>query len=143
MFVASVALLIFHRFNQPNILGYIVTGFLLGPHTPSLFGLGLKNKGNLEMMSDMAIVLLMFSLGLEFSIRKFRQVGMSASIATGIKVGITFITGCVVGKIFGWKMMDCLFLGAILSASSTMVISKTLAELKLLKERFAGIIIGI
>ncbi len=143
MFVASVALLIFHRFNQPNILGYIVTGFLLGPHTPSLFGLGLKNKGNLEMMSDMAIVLLMFSLGLEFSIRKFRQVGMSASIATGIKVAITFTVGCVVGKIFGWKMMDCLFLGAILSASSTMVISKTLAELKLLRERFAGIIIGI
>ena len=143
MFVASVALLIFHRFNQPNILGYIVTGFLLGPHTPSFFGFGLKNAENLSMMSDMAIVLLMFSLGLEFSIRKFKQVGMSATIATGIKVGITFITGCVVGKIFGWKMMDCLFLGAILSASSTMVISKTLAELKLLKERFAGIIIGI
>ena len=143
MFVAGVSLLIFHRFKQPSILGYIVTGFLLGPHTPAFFGLGLKNKENLEMMSDMAIVLLMFSLGLEFSIRKFKQVGMSASIATGIKVAITFTVGCVVGKIFGWEMMDCLFFGAILSASSTMVISKTLAELKLLRERFAGIIIGI
>ncbi|MBQ7590737.1 MAG: cation:proton antiporter [Verrucomicrobia bacterium] len=143
MLVASVALLIFHRFKQPNILGYIVTGFLLGPHTPSLFGLGLKNEENLEMMSDMAIVLLMFSLGLEFSIRKLKQVGMPATIAAGTEVVIMFTTGCVIGKIFGWKMMDCLFLGAILSSSSTMVISKTMAELNLLRERFAGIIIGI
>ena len=143
MIVASVALLIFHRFKQPNILGYIVTGFLLGPHTPSFFGLGLKNKENLSMMSDMAIVLLMFSLGLEFSIRKLKQVGMPATVAAVTEIVIMFITGCVVGKIFGWEMMNCLFLGAILATSSTMVISKTLAELKLLRERFAGIIIGI
>ena len=80
MFVAGVALLIFHRFKQPNILGYIVTGFLLGPHTPALFGLGLKNKENLEMMSDMAIVLLMFSLGLEFSIRKYEPYTLLSSL---------------------------------------------------------------
>ena len=84
MFVASVALLFFHRFKEPNILGYIVTGFLLGPHTPAFFGWGLKNEENLEMISEMAIILLMFSQGQEFSIRKIKQVGMSASIATGI-----------------------------------------------------------
>lgn len=143
MIIACVAMLIFHRFKQPNILGYIVTGFLLGPHTPSLFGMGLKNPNTLETMSEMAIVLLMFTLGLEFSIRKLRQVGMPASVAATTEVVIMFGTGCTVGRIFGWNFMDCLFMGAILATSSTMVISKTLAELRLLKERFAGIIVGI
>ena len=143
MLVASMAMLAFHRFKQPIILGYIATGFLLGPHTPSILGMGLKHKENLESMSEIAIVLLMFSLGLEFNIRRIRQVGMSSTIAAISEIVMMFATGCIVGRFFGWKLMDCLFMGAILATSSTMVISKTLADLKMLKERFAGIIIGI
>ena len=55
MLVASIAMLAFHRFKQPVILGYIATGFLLGPHTPPILGLGLKHKENLESMSEMAV----------------------------------------------------------------------------------------
>jgi monovalent cation:H+ antiporter-2, CPA2 family len=143
MLVASIAMLAFHRFKQPVILGYIATGFLLGPHTPSILGLGLKHKENLESMSEIAIVLLLFSLGLEFNIRRIRQVGMSSTIAAISEIAMMFAMGCIVGKLFGWKLMDCLFMGAILATSSTMVISKTLADLKMLRERFAGIIIGI
>ncbi|MCK9316218.1 MAG: cation:proton antiporter [Verrucomicrobia bacterium] len=143
MLVASIAMLVFHRFRQPVILGYIATGFLLGPHTPSILGLGLKHKENLESMSEIAIVLLLFSLGLEFNVRRIRQVGMSSTIAAISEIVMMFATGCIVGRLFGWKFMDCLFMGAILATSSTMVISKTLADLKMLKERFSGIIIGI
>lgn len=143
MVIASIAMLILHFFKQPVILGYIITGFLLGPHTPTILGIGLKNEETLNTMSEMAIVLLMFSLGLEFSIRKLRQVGMPATVAATTEIIVMFITGCVAGKIFGLSIINCLFLGAILATSSTMVISKTLADLQLLKERFAGIIIGI
>lgn len=144
MIIASIAMLIFHRFNQPAILGYILTGFLLSPHTPAIGGfLGLNNPASMESMSEMAIVFLMFSLGLDFSIRKFRDVGKSACLAAGIALVIMFMVGCTLGRFLGWSLINCLFLGTILCAGSTMMITKTLSELKLLQERFAGIIIGL
>jgi CPA2 family monovalent cation:H+ antiporter-2 len=85
----------------------------------------------------------MFSLGLEFSLRKLRRVGLTALIAAALEIVLMVGLGYQIGRWFGWKTMDCIFLGAILSISSTTIIVKALGELGQTKERFAELIFGI
>ena len=85
----------------------------------------------------------MFSLGLEFSLRKLRQVGATAFIAALLEIATLLAVGYAIGRAFGWSLMDSLFLGAIISISSTTIIIKALAELGKMKEGFAQLIFGI
>ncbi len=85
----------------------------------------------------------MFSLGLEFSLRKLRAVGATALIAASLEILVMVFAGYQLGRLFGWGTMDSIFLGAILSISSTTIIIKALEELGKTKERFAGLIFGI
>jgi CPA2 family monovalent cation:H+ antiporter-2 len=141
MIVAGVTTILCHRFKQPVVLGYIVAGFIIGPFTPP-FEL-VHNEEAVRTLGEMGVVLLMFSLGLEFSLRKLTRVGLSAFVAALLEIALMIWLGYEVGRAFGWTTMDSVFLGAMLSISSTTIIVKALAELGKSREPFAEIIFGI
>ncbi len=141
MLVAGITTILCHRLKQPVALGYIVAGFLIGPHTPP-FEL-VKDEDTIKTLGEMGVVLLMFSLGLEFSLRKLTKVGMAAFVAAVLEILLMIWLGYEVGRAFGWNTMDSVFLGAMLSISSTTIIVKALAELNKSREPFAEIIFGI
>src|SRR2546427_88754 len=141
MIVAGLVTVVFHRFKQPVVLGYIIAGVIIGPHTPP-FPL-IQSQETVTTLSELGIILLMFSLGLEFSLRKLRQVGGTALIAAFLQMLLMIWAGYEIGRMFGWYIMDSLFLGAMLSISSTTIIVKALADLGKSKERFAQLIFGI
>jgi len=141
MIVAGVVTIIFHRFKQPVVLGYIIAGVIVGPHTPP-FPL-IHEEGTINTLAELGVILLMFSLGLEFSLRKLRAVGGTAFIAALLEILLMIWLGYEIGRLFGWTTMDCIFLGAILSISSTTIIVKALGELGKTKEQFAQLIFGI
>src|SRR3954468_10489297 len=141
MIVAGLVTVLFHRLKQPVVLGYILAGVIIGPHTPP-YPL-IKDQETIRTLADLGVIFLMFSLGLEFSLRKLRQVGTTALIAAVLEILLMLWLGYEIGRLFGWSEMDSIFLGAILSISSTTIIIKALVELKLMKERFAELIFGI
>lgn len=141
MIVAGLVTVVFHRFKQPVVLGYILAGVIIGPHTPP-YAL-IHDEAAIKTLSDLGVILLMFSLGLEFSLRKLTRVGVPALIAALLEILVLFWVGYEIGRFFAWPLLDCVFLGAMLSMSSTTVIIKVLSELGKMKERFAQLIFGI
>jgi monovalent cation:H+ antiporter-2, CPA2 family len=141
MIVAGLVTVVFHRLKQPVVLGYIVAGVIIGPHTPP-FPL-IKDEPSIRTLADLGVVFLMFSLGLEFSLRKLKRVGLTAFVAAMLEILLMLWVGYEIGRWFGWRTMDCIFLGAMLSISSTTIIVKALADLGRNKESFAELIFGI
>src|SRR5262245_27336325 len=141
MIVAGLVTVIFHRFKQPVVLGYIIAGVIIGPHTPP-FPL-IHDEDTIKTLAELGVILLMFSLGLEFSLRKLRRVGGAAFVAAFLEILLMVWVGYEIGRLFGWNTMDSIFLGAILSISSTTIIIKALGELGKTKERFAQLIFGV
>ncbi|MCO6692053.1 MULTISPECIES: cation:proton antiporter [Pseudomonas] len=141
MLVAGVVTILFHRLKQPVVLGYIVAGFIIGPHTPP-FGL-IHDEGTIKTLAELGVIFLMFCLGLEFSLRKLFKVGATAFIAAFLEIVLMIWIGFEIGRWFGWSTMDSLFLGAILAISSTTIIVKALNDLKMKNERFAQLIFGV
>lgn len=141
MIVAGVVTIFFHYFKQPVVLGYIIAGVIIGPHTPP-FPL-VNDEDSIETLAQLGVVFLMFSLGLDFSLRKLREVGATAFIAAALEIIFMVLIGYLTGQFFGWSTMDSLFLGAILSISSTTIIIKALGELGKTKEKFSELIFGI
>jgi CPA2 family monovalent cation:H+ antiporter-2 len=141
MIVAGLVTILFHRFKQPVVLGYIVAGVIIGPHTPP-FPL-IHDEATIHTLAELGIIFLMFSLGLEFNLRKLKQVGVTALLAALLEIVLMVGAGYELGRMFGWSSMDSLFLGSMLAISSTTIIIKALGELGLAKERFAGLIFGI
>src|SRR5262245_48760826 len=141
MIVAALVTILFHRLKQPVVLGYILAGVIIGPHTPP-FPL-IHDEETIKTLSELGIILLLFSLGLEFSLRKLKAVGGTAFIAAFLEILLMAWVGYEIGRLFGWTVMDSIFLGAMLSISSTTIIVKALAELGKTKEKFAQLIFGI
>ena len=141
MLVAGVVTILFHRFKQPVVLGYIVAGFIIGPHTPP-FGL-IHDEGTIKTLAELGVIFLMFCLGLEFSLRKLFKVGATAFIAAFMEIILMIWIGYEIGQWFDWNTMDSLFLGAILAISSTTIIVKALNDLKMKNQRFAQLIFGV
>lgn len=141
MLFAGVSIVIFSRLKQPIVLGYIVAGFLIGPYfiKPGL----INDKESIETLSQLGVIFLMFSLGLEFSIKKLFSVGATAFIAALLEIFVMIWLGHTIGKAFGWNDMNSLFLGAILAVSSTTIIVKALSDLNMKHERFAQLIFGV
>jgi CPA2 family monovalent cation:H+ antiporter-2 len=141
MMAAGFITLVFHRFKQPVVLGYILAGIIIGPHTPP-FPL-ISDRDTIQTMADLGVVFLLFSLGLEFNVSKLKKVGGTALIAGTAEISLMLWAGYSLGRAFGWSEMDAIFLGAMLSISSTTIIVKALDELKLKRERFAQFIFGV
>ena len=138
---AGVMTLIFKRLGQPLVLGYIVAGFIASPHftfTPSVI-----DVASIHVWSDIGVIFLLFALGLEFSFKKIVKVGGPAIVAAlTIIFGMIFL-GFTVGSAFGWSKMDALFLGGMISMSSTTIIYKAFEDLGLSKKKFAGLVMSI
>jgi len=141
MLVAGVVTILFHRLKQPVVLGYIVAGFIIGPHTPP-FGL-IHDEDTIKTLAELGVIFLMFCLGLEFSLRKLFKVGATAFIAAFLEIVLMIWIGYEIGRWFDWNTMDSLFLGAILAISSTTIIVKALNDLKMKDQRFAQLIFGV
>ncbi len=141
MIVAGLVTVVFHRFKQPVVLGYILAGVIIGPHTPPFPFI--HNEETIQTLAELGVILLLFSLGLEFSLRKLKQVGLTAFIAAFLEILLMGWVGYEAGRLFHWSAMDSIFLGAMLSVSSTTIIIKALADLGKSKERFADLIFGI
>lgn len=141
MVIAAVVTIVFHRFKQPVVLGYIVAGVIIGPHTPP-FEL-VNDEETISTLAELGVVFLLFSLGLEFSLKKLARVGSTALVAATSEIVLMLWLGYEIGRHFGWSPMDSLFLGAMLAISSTTIIVKALDELGLKRQRFAQLIFGI
>jgi len=141
MAVSALITLLFHLVRQPVVLGYLVAGMLIGPHTPP-FAL-VTDLHTIHTLAELGIVLLLFSLGLEFDLRKLRQVGAVAVIAAVLEILFMLWLGYTTGQLCGWGVTDSLFLGALLSISSTTIIVQVLRETGQIAEPFAQLILGI
>ena len=141
MIIAALITVLFHRLKQPVVLGYIVAGAIIGPHTPP-FSL-VHDLDTIKTLSELGVVLLMFSIGMEFSLKKLKKVGSTAFIAASLEIVLMMWIGYEIGLFFQWSKMDSIFLGAILSISSSTIIIKALQGLGKNKEHFAEYVLGI
>lgn len=139
--IAGCVTLLFQKIRQPVVLGYIVAGLIVGPHTPP-FPL-VTDIPNIKILADLGVIFLMFSLGLEFSFRKFTRVGITAGFTAIYEVSSMIFMGFMTGRTLGWSKIDSIFLGAMVSISSTTIIIKALDELGLKARRFAEMVLGI
>ena len=141
LITAGIITVIFKWLKQPLVLGYIVAGFFIGPYFP--WFPAVSDEANVHVWSDIGIVFLMFALGLEFSIKKLKKVGSTGAITALTELGVMFVIGNVVGHILGMENMDCIFLGCMLSISSTTIIIKSFDDLKLKQQQFASSVTGV
>ena len=133
--------MVFKWLKQPLVLGYIVAGFFIGPYFP--WFPAIEDATNVHVWSDIGIVFLMFALGLEFSIKKLKKVGATGAITALTELAIMFLIGSSVGRMLGWKSMDCIFLGCMLSISSTSIIIKSFEDLKLKQQKFTSSVTAV
>lgn len=141
LLVAGITTLLFKRLNQPLVLGYIVAGIITGPHFS--FFPTVADTANIQTWSEIGVIFLMFALGLEFSFYKLKSVGSTAFIATSVAVGGMLVLGYLAGSLLGWSHLDCLFLGGMLSMSSTAIVIKAFDDFGIKAERFAQIVFGM
>lgn len=138
--LAGIVTLIFKRLRQPLILGYIVAGFICGPHL-SIFPT-IADINSVSTWADIGVIFLMFTLGLEFSFKKLVKMGPSPVIAACTIIFCMIGLGALAGHFFGWNRMNSLFLGGMLAMSSTTVIYKALDDMGLRQQRFASSVLG-
>jgi monovalent cation:H+ antiporter-2, CPA2 family len=126
--------------RQPLIIGYILAGVVVGPHTG---GVTVSDVFNIEKMAEIGVALLLFALGLEFSLRELRPVRNIAIIGTPVQIALTAAFGYAIGQWIGWEWVPSLWFGALISLSSTMVILKTLENLGMLGTLSSRVMIGM
>jgi CPA2 family monovalent cation:H+ antiporter-2 len=141
MVIASLTTMLCCRLKQPIVIGYILAGIIIGPHTPPFSFI--TNEISIQSLAELGVIFLLFSLGLEFNLRNLTKVGFAATITALIEIICMTALGYWVGIMFGWSNINSLFLGAILAISSTTIIIKTLDELGLKKHKFSQLIFGI
>ncbi|SEG13575.1 cation:proton antiporter [Flavobacterium urumqiense] len=140
LMTAGIAVLLFKKLKQPLVLGYLIAGFLAGNHFD--FFPSVTDIKSVDLWAEIGVIFLLFSLGLEFSFKKLMKVGGTASITAITQIVTMVIIGYFVGQWMDWSKMDSIFLGVILSISSTTIILKTFEELGVKAQNFAGIVIG-
>ncbi|MDR3476751.1 MAG: cation:proton antiporter [Gammaproteobacteria bacterium] len=138
---ASVVAILFQYIKQPVVLGYLVAGLLIGPHTPPYAFV--SDIPTLTQIAELGVIFLMFSIGLEFSFQKICKVGLPACLIAIIEVSLMIVIGYALGRFIGWKTISSLFLGVALAISSTTIIVKTLSEMQLKDDNFTNLVFGI
>ena len=137
---SSIITVIFKKLKQPVVLGYIVAGFLISPNfewLPTVI-----SSDSISLWADIGIVFLMFGIGLEFNLHKVAEVGGGAIIIAGTVIAAMVTLGYTAGQLMGWSTMDSVFLGCMISMSSTMIVIKAYEEMGLKRRRFATLVIG-
>ena len=138
--VAGITTLLFKKLKQPVVLGYIVAGFLC---SGNFLLEGVSNVDNVNIWAEIGIIFLLFSLGLEFSFNKLLEVGGSALMTALVIILGMMCTGFMAGRLLGWTTTDSVFLGGMLSMSSTTIIIKAFDDLGLRNRKFTGQVFGV
>lgn len=141
MVTSAVSLIVCRWLHLPVVLGYILAGFVIGPFSPP-YSL-VTDLHSIHTLSTLGVIFLLFCIALEFSFKKLAKVGLVAFVAATVEIFLMVGIGFLLGKYLGWRLMDSLFLGALLSISSTTIIAKILLETGKIKEKFAEVILGI
>lgn len=137
--VAAVTTVLFQRLRQPVVLGYLLAGMVVGPHVPIPI---VADVGIVQTLAELGVVLLMFSLGIEFSLPKLMRVGATAAFTAIVQCSVMTWLGFVTAQAFGWSPLAGLYAGAVIAISSTTIIVKAFEERKL-KADFTQIVFGV
>lgn len=137
--VAALTTVLFQRLRQPVVLGYILAGVIVGPHVPIPL---VADPGIVHTLSELGVILLMFALGLEFSLRKLASVGATAGITAVLQCSALLWLGYAIATGFGWTGQEALFTGAIIAISSTTIIAKAFDE-QGVRGRLRELVVGI
>ena len=139
--IAGIVTVVFKWLKQPVILGYIVAGIIAGPSITFLPTV--TDSANIQTWADIGVIFLLFAMGLDFSFKKLMNVGMAAVIAAiTVVCGMMFI-GYTAGNAMGFSHMSSIFLGGMLSMSSTAIVFKAFSDMGLMQQKFTGIVLGI
>lgn len=141
LITAAIVTLICKYLKQPVVLGYLIAGFLVSPHVPFVFTV--SDTESIKVWAEIGVIFLLFGLGLEFSFKKLAKVGKSATLAGLSEIGFMLGAGYLTGQMLGWSKMDSLFLGGILSVSSTTIIVRAFDELGMKGRNFVSLVFGI
>ena len=123
--VAAVTTIVFQRLRLPVVFGYLLAGLIIGPHTPVPL---VADEATVRTLAELGVILLMFGLGLEFSLRRLIQVGATTGLVAVAETSAMVWFGWVVGQLFGWTTLESVYVGAIVAISSTTIIIKAFAE---------------
>jgi len=137
---AAVVTIIFKKLRLPSILGYIVAGYLMGSNFLHYFNV--HSISSIETWSEIGVVIILFHIGLEFDFHKLADIGSTAIISAAVKMSGVMCIGYAFGRLLGMSTMNCVFLGAMLSISSTVVIQKCFEDMELSEKNFAKIVMG-
>ena len=137
--VAAVTTIIFQKIRQPVVVGYLIAGMIVGPNVPIPL---LADTERIHTLSELGVILLMFALGLEFSVRKLIRLGPTSGFITALQVGFMIWLGYVCGRAIGWTPLESIFTGAILSISSTTIVAKAYQETPV-SERLRELVFGV
>lgn len=141
LLLGAVVTILFKWIRQPVVLGYIVAGFLASPHFEYLPSV--TTEANIDFWAQIGIVVLLFSLGLEFSFRKLVNTGGSATVTALIIVSGMMCAGFSIGHLLGFSNINSLFLGGMLSMSSTTIIIKAFNDLGLRQKKFTSLVLAV
>jgi len=139
--VAAVTTVVFQRLRQPVVLGYIVAGLLIGPNLSVAL---VADPDLVQTLSELGVILVMFSLGLEFSLRRLLKKGIAVALVAVIEVSSMMWLGFIVGRLFGWTTVESMLAAAAVAISSTTVIAKAFEEEKVrgsVRELVYGVLI--
>ena len=137
--VAALTTVVFQRLRQPVVLGYLIAGLIVGPHVPIPL---VADPIVVQTLSELGVILLMFSLGLEFSLRKLATLGPTAGLTALVQCSLMLWLGFTIGRLFGWTNLESLFTGAIIAISSTTIIAKVFEEQRV-TGRLRDLVVGI
>lgn len=140
LMTAAVVTIIFKKIKQPLILGYIVAGFLISSYFPLFFDV--ENMESIHTWSEIGVVFLLFHIGLHFDIKKLAELGSTAIVSASVKMAGVLVMGWLMGRLYGLNTINSLFLGAMLSISSTVVIQKSFEELHVQDQPYTGLVMG-
>ncbi|WP_266363480.1 cation:proton antiporter [Tellurirhabdus rosea] len=138
---AALTTLLFKWLRQPVVLGYILAGLLVGPNLP-LFPT-ITDQETIRVWADIGVIVLLFNLGLEFSLKKLAKVGGVASLTGLVEISGMLLLGYLSGQLLGWSLLDSLFLGGIVAISSTTIIFRAFDELGIKTQQFASLVFGL
>jgi K+:H+ antiporter len=136
---AAVTTVVFQRLKQPVVFGYLLAGMIVSPHVPIPL---VADEATVRTLAEMGVILLLFALGLEFSLRKLIRVGPTAGVVAVAQATVLGLLGYLVGRVFGWTTLESFYAGAIIAISSTTIIAKAFAEQRV-TGKFTELVLGV
>ena len=141
MALAGAVVVVFRKLNQPPILGYLLAGLIVGPYT--LPNPPVTDAGIIHLLADLGLVLLLFTIGLEFGWRRIREVGLGVLFIGAFEILTMISLGYLLGQLMNWSGQESLFLGAAMSISSSAILFKVLSDTRRLTSAAGRIVVGI